>query len=68
MKKILFFIFLIVLSATPLQALEEEFKPIILEPEERAQEEVSPYAKEALRAIIDKEYDLNSSAGMFREQ
>ena len=57
MKKILFFIFLIVLSATPLQALEEEFKPIILEPEERVQEEVSPYTKEALRAMPTTELD-----------
>ena len=57
------------LSITPLQALEEEFKPIILEPEERApQEKVSPYTKKALKGIIEKEYDLNSSAGMFKEQ
>lgn len=69
MKKFLFIIVLIFLSITPLQALEEEFKPIILEPEERAQEEkVSPYTKKALKGIIEKEYDLNSSAGMFKEQ
>jgi len=68
-KKILFFISLIFFSITPLQALEEEFKPIILEPEERAQEEkISPYTKQALKGIIEKEYDLNSSAGMFKEQ
>ena len=44
-------------------------KPIILEPSERAPEEkVSPYTKEALRAIITKDYDLNSSKGMFDKQ
>lgn len=69
MKKILFFISLIILSITPLQAIEEEFKPIILEPEERAPEEkISPYTKQALKGIIEKEYDLNSSAGMFKDQ
>ena len=69
MKKIVFFISLILLSITPLHAIEEEFKPIILEPEERAQaEEKSPYTKQALKGIIEKEYDLNSSAGMFKEQ
>ncbi|MBR5305024.1 MAG: hypothetical protein IKU37_09390 [Candidatus Gastranaerophilales bacterium] len=69
MKKAFFLIVLIFLSITPLQALEEEFKPIILEPEERAQEEkISPYTKQALKGIIEKEYDLNSSAGMFKEQ
>lgn len=69
MKKILFFISLIIFTITPLQALEEEFKPIILEPDERAPEEkVSPYTKEALKGIIKKEYDLDSSAGMFKEQ
>jgi hypothetical protein len=69
MKKILFFISLIFLSITPLQALEEEFKPIILEPQERAiEEKVSPYTRQALKGIIEKEYDLNSSTGMFKEQ
>lgn len=71
MKKIIFFIFLMFLNALPLYALNEDdaFKPIILEPEEKAQEEkVSPYTKKALRGIIEKEYDLNSSAGMFKEQ
>lgn len=69
MKKAFFLIALIFLSITPLQALEEEFKPIILEPEERAQEEkISPYTKQALKGIIEKEYDLNSSAGMLKEQ
>lgn len=76
MKKILFLISLIVLSTTPLQALEEDdifsqdddFKPVILEPQERVKEDVSPYTKEALKGIIEKDYDLNSSAGMFKEQ
>ena len=76
MKKILFLISLIVLSITPLQALEEDdifsqdddFKPVILEPQERVKEDVSPYTKEALKGIIEKDYDLNSSAGMFKEQ
>ena len=69
MKKIFFLIALIFLSTTPLQALEEEFKPIILEPQERAiEEKVSPYTRQALKGIIEKEYDLNSSAGMFKEQ
>lgn len=75
MKKILFLISLIVLSITPLQALEEDdifsqdddFKPVILEPQERVKEDVSPYTKEALKGIIEKDYDLNSSAGMFKE-
>lgn len=71
MKKIVFFIFLTFLNVLPLYALNEDdaFKPIILEPEEKAQEEkVSPYTKKSLRGIIEKEYDLNSSAGMFKDQ
>ena len=76
MKKLLFFIFLIILSTTPLQAIEEDtnlledsdFKPVILEPQEKPQEEISPYSKEALRGIIEKDYDLNSSSGMFKDQ
>lgn len=76
MKKIILLISLIILSISPLQAVEEDnifeqdenFKPIILEPEERIEEKISPYTKEALKGIIEKEYDLNSSAGMFREQ
>lgn len=78
MKKIIFLILIIFLSKIPLQAIEEDKilqqedifeKPIILEPQERAPEtEVSPYTKKALRGIIEKEYDLNSSTGMFKEQ
>lgn len=69
MKKIIFLISLIFLSISPLQAIEEDFKPIILEPNEYApKEEISPYTKKALRAIIEKDYDLNSSQGMFKEQ
>ena len=70
--------FLIISSITPLQAVEEDailqrdnnfIKPVILEPSERPEkEEVSPYTREALKGIIDKEYDLDSSAGMFKEQ
>ena len=71
------------LTINPLLALNEDIifspndkqkedmfeKPIILEPSERAPEEkVSPYTKEALRAIITKDYDLNSSKGMFDRQ
>ncbi len=50
---------------------EEIFEqPIILEPDERAdiKEEYNPYTKEALKGIIEKDYDLNSSDGMFHEQ
>ena len=65
MKKIILLISLIILSISPLQAVEEDnifeqdenFKPIILEPEERIEEKISPYTKEALKGIIEKEYD-----------
>ena len=75
MKKI-FLILLIILSISPLQAIEEDnifdqddnFKPIILEPQERIEEKTNPYTKKALKGIIEKEYDLNSSAGMLKEQ
>ena len=76
MKKILFLISALIFAITPLQALEEDnilpsegdFKPVILEPQERIEEEISPYTKRALKGIIEKDYDLNSSAGMFKEQ
>lgn len=45
------------------QNIEEGIKPVILEPSD-----VSPYTKEALRGIIEKDYDLNSPNGMFQEQ
>lgn len=50
---------------------DENFEqPIILEPDERFSEDVkiNPYTKDALRAIIEKEYDLNSPFGLFQEQ
>ena len=77
MKKILFLLF-IFLSITPLWAAgksddsdmaEIKLEPVILEPEERFKEEkISPYTKEALKGIIEKEYDLNNPEGMFHNQ
>ena len=83
MKKFIFILFLI-LSINPLLALDEDiiFSPdetierekdliegeheIILElPKE---EKVNPYSKQALKGIIEKDYDLGSSAGLFKEQ
>ena len=48
-------------------------EPIILEKqektlEEKIEKEINPYSKEALRGIIEKEYDLNNSEGMFKRQ
>lgn len=76
MKKIVFLLCLIVFAVNPVFAIDGEDisqedifeKPVILEPEERAQEKISPYTKEALRGIIQKDYDLNSSQGMFHDQ
>ena len=83
MKRFFYLIFSMFLTINPLLALNEDIifspndkqkedmfeKPIILEPSERAPEEkVSPYTKQALRAIITKDYDLNSSKGMFDRQ
>ena len=70
MKKFFLTVFFIFFLITPLQALEEDFeKPIILEPHERAQEEkISPFTKKALKGIIEKDYDLKSTDGMFNEQ
>ena len=50
MKKILFLISALIFAITPLQALEEDnilpsegdFKPVILEPQERIEEEIIP--------------------------
>lgn len=78
MKKLLT-IFLILLSAQIVLALEEPFEqPIILEPEEQKiegeypvvlePEEFSPYSKEALKGIIERDYNLNSPEGMFKDQ
>ena len=56
------------------EAKQEDFEqPIILEPEEFAkenekEENINPYTKEALKGILTKEYDLNSTAGMFKDQ
>ena len=48
-------------------------EPIILEKqektlEEKIEKEINPYSKEALKGIIEKEYDLNNSEGMFKRQ
>ncbi len=48
-------------------------EPIILEKqektlEEKIEKEINPYSKEALKGIIEKEYDLNNSEGMFKKQ
>ncbi len=84
MKKIIYFIISIIFSINPLLALDEDiiFSPdktieiekdliegeheIILE--KPKVEEVNPYTKQALKGIISKDYDLNSSAGIFKEQ
>ena len=84
MKKIFYSIFFILFSINPLSALDEDviFAPdktieiekdliegeheIILEIPKK--EEVSPYSKQALKGIIQKDYDLNSSVGMFKDQ
>lgn len=42
-------------------AIEENEKPILLETP-------GPYSKEALRGIIEKDYNLNSPSGMFQDQ
>ena len=48
---------------------EINLEPIILEPEEKPQEEkVSPYTKKALKGIIERNYDLNSTRGMLHDQ
>ena len=48
---------------------EINLEPIILEPEEKPQEEkVSPYTKRALKGIIERNYDLNSTRGMLHDQ
>ena len=46
-------------------------KPVILEPEERYIEEESrfkPQIKQTLKGIIEKDYDLNSTDGIFKDQ
>ena len=48
-------------------------EPVILEKQEKTLEdkiekEINPYSKEALKGIIEKEYDLNNSEGMFKRQ
>lgn len=35
---------------------------------ENTQEKINPYSKQALKAIIEKEYNLNSAEGIFKEQ
>lgn len=45
------------------QEEDENIKPVILEPDD-----ISPYTKEALRGIIEKDYDLKSPDGMFHNQ
>ncbi len=54
-------LFLIIFSHLNVLAIEEEEKPILLETP-------SPYSKEALRGIIEKDYNLNSPSGMFQDQ
>ena len=46
-------------------------KPVILEPEERYIEEENrfkPQIKQTLKGIIEKDYDLNSTHGLFKDQ
>ena len=46
-------------------------KPVILEPEERYIEEENrfkPQIKQTLKGIIEKDYDLNSTDGLFKDQ
>lgn len=52
---------------------EEAFEqPVLLEPEdikpEIKEERYNPYTKEALKGIIEKEYNLESAEGMFHNQ
>lgn len=75
MKKIIFLIFILFLTSNSLFAIEEIVLPkkdlekeIILEPVVLEKEEINPYTKEALRGIIEKNYDLNNAQGMFHEQ
>lgn len=77
MKKLLTTIF-ILLSVQIALCIEEPFEqPIILEPEDKTQnehpvllepEDISPYSKQALKGIIEKEYNLKSPDGMFKDQ
>lgn len=56
----------VVKEKTPEEAYE---KPILLEPQENLnKKEINPYTKEALKGIIEKNYDLNSTKGMFQDQ
>lgn len=52
--------------------LEKQYElPIILEPEERAKETIESfkdYSKYTLKGLVEKEYDLNSTDGMFNDQ
>ena len=78
MKKIIQIFLVFILLSQISFAIEDNFdeikneetleQPIILEPEERYQEEISPYSKDALKGIIEKDYDINSPEGMFKEQ
>ena len=47
-------------------------EPIVLDNEKtleyEIEKEINPYTKEALKGIIEKEYDLNSTEGMFHKQ
>ncbi|MBQ8634852.1 hypothetical protein IJ425_01695 [bacterium] len=46
--------------------IEGEHEVILEQP--KLEEPENPYTKEALKGIIEKEYDLNSSDGMFKKQ
>lgn len=80
MKRLL--LLLLILSAQTVLALEEPFdKPVVLETDEIQQQQlegeipvvlepevISPYSKQALKGIIEKDYDLKSPNGMFKDQ
>lgn len=48
--------------------IEGEHEIILEKPKKDEAEEINPYTKEALKGIIEKDYDLNSSSGMFQRQ
>ena len=75
MKKIIFLISLLFITSNSTLAIEENIAPkedleqeILLEPVILEKEEINPYTKQALKGIVEREYDLNSTQGLFQEQ